>query len=163
MRLYPLVWRFLLTLTAVAPALLPTGLVGASEPALVTEAEMRLYNPVIGPMASQPTQSSPDGPEILWVLPETSHVVRSPLDIQILVIPAGAANVDWASLRVYYGALRFDITDRILAKAQREDNRLVISKIKVPSGTHRLLIQVADTQHRQTQRERVLRVTGLQP
>ena len=57
MRLYPLVWRFLMTFTAVASALLPTGLVGASEPALVTEAEMRLYNPVIGPMASQPMPS----------------------------------------------------------------------------------------------------------
>ena len=95
--------------------------------------------------------------------PDTTQTVQSPLEIQILVIPSDTAPVDWSSLRVFYGALRFDITDRILARAQREDNQLIIPAVKVPNGAHRLLIQVSDTQHRQVQRELVIRVGGSRP
>ena len=154
-------WWFKFSLASLAVAL--AGSVAAGVDPLVSEAEMRLYNPLIAPMASQGAQSAVGGPDILWVRPDTTQTVQSPLEIQILVIPSDTAPVDWSSLRVFYGALRFDITDRILARAQRDDNQLIIPAVKVPNGAHRLLIQVSDTQHRQVQRELVIRVGGSRP
>lgn len=154
-------WWLKFGLASVAVAL--AGSVAAEGAPLVSEVEMRLYNPLIAPMASQGAQSAVGGPDILWVRPDTTQTVQSPVDIQILVVPTDNAPVDWSSLRVLYGALRFDITDRILARAQREDNQLSISAVKVPNGAHRLLIQVSDTQHRQVQRELVIRVGGSRP
>jgi hypothetical protein len=127
---------------------------------LVSEAEMRMYNSVIAPMASQSGEPVADAPNILWVRPNPVEAVQSPLSIQVLIVPGERAHIDWDSLRIFYGALRFDITDRILAKAKREDNQLIISSVSVPTGSHRLLIQVSDNQRRRAQRELTLHVTG---
>jgi hypothetical protein len=135
----------------------------ATDRLLISEAEMRLYSPMVSPMASQGLQSAQGAPSILWVQPASGATVHSPMDIQILVVPNGSTMVDWDSLRVFYGALRFDITERIWAKAQRDVNQLSIRAVEVPNGVHRLLIQVADTEKRQGQRELVLHVDGAKP
>ena len=135
----------------------------ASDRWLISEVEMRLYSPMISPMASQGLQSAQDAPSILWVHPDPGATVHSPMTIQILVVPNGSTMVDWDSLRVFYGALRFDSTERIWAKAQHDVNQLSIRAVEVPNGVHRFLIQVADTEKRQAQRELVLRVDGAKP
>lgn len=127
---------------------------------LVTEAETRIYGGLISPMATQLMQSEPGSPDILWISPDMSGETTSPFDIQMLAVPQDYAQIDWSSLRVLYGTLRFDITDRIVPIARFDNNQVFISNVKVPQGTHRLLIQITDTQQRRAQRELILRVTG---
>lgn len=95
-------------------------------------------------------------------------VVAPPLDGGDLVAPfrvelafstTSDAKVMPSSLRVRYGFLLLDITDRVLQGATAlTADRLLIERARIPSGSHRLVVTLADDKGHSSQREMRIRV-----
>jgi hypothetical protein len=87
-----------------------------------------------------------NAPTITVVKPDHSAPIQPPVDIEVRFAPAPGASVDLASLKIMYGFMKFDITQRILQAPGVEVSAagLKASGAQMPSGTHKLLIQLAD-------------------
>ncbi len=79
--------------------------------------------------------------------------VASPLPIELAFRAAAGARIDPASLKVYYGAFRIDITSRLLGHVAVGPEGLKLERAEIPSGSHRLVLQISDDQGRQGTRE----------
>ena len=77
----------------------------------------------------------------------------SPVPIELAFKPAADAAIDVASFRVFYGAFKIDVTPRLLKTVVVKPEGLKVDQAASPSGTHRLVLQVAVTQGRQATRE----------
>lgn len=95
----------------------------------------------------------PKGPIIQVLAPPLEQPVRSPLRIEIRFLPAEGTEIDMQSLRVLYGRLRLDITERLLKYAKMSKDGLSAERAELPDGTHRFLVSIADTLRRVTERE----------
>ena len=87
-----------------------------------------------------------NAPVITVVSPNHSGPIAPPVDIDVEFKPAQGANVDIGSLKIFYGFLHLDITQRILQApgVQVSPAGLKANGARLPSGSHKLLIQVAD-------------------
>jgi hypothetical protein len=88
-----------------------------------------------------------DAPTITVVSPDRSGgAIQPPVDIEVHFKPAQGANVNVSSLKITYGFLHLDITQRILSApgVQVTAAGLKASGAKLPSGSHKLVIEVAD-------------------
>lgn len=87
-----------------------------------------------------------NAPTITVSKPDTQGPVRPPVDIDVQFTPAAGATVNVGSLKILYGFLKLDITQRILQApgVQVSATGLKASGAKLPSGSHKLLIEVAD-------------------
>jgi hypothetical protein len=85
-------------------------------------------------------------PTITVVKPDRSKPIQPPVDIEVRFQAAQGASINVSSLRVSYGVLRFDITRRILDApgVQISASGLRASGARIPSGSHKLVIEVAD-------------------
>lgn len=72
----------------------------------------------------------------------------SPLPIELVFRPASGAAIDVASFRVFYGAFKLDVTQRLLKSVAVRPDGLRVDQAAIPAGSHRLVVQVADTQGR---------------
>jgi hypothetical protein len=110
---------------------------------LVTEEEFKreLSAPQI-PQA--PTSVQPDAPVISVDQPDTSKPVKTPVSIRIGFHPQGAATINLSSLRITYGFFAIPITDRILQHAQLTSTGLSADDAQLPSGHHKVTLQIAD-------------------
>lgn len=72
----------------------------------------------------------------------------SPLPIELVFRPASGAVIDVASFRVFYGAFKIDVTQRLLKSVAVRPDGLRVDQAAIPAGSHRLVVQVADTQGR---------------
>ncbi|MEK8045630.1 hypothetical protein [Ideonella margarita] len=79
--------------------------------------------------------------------------VVSPVPIELRFKPAADAAIDVASFRVLYGAFRIDVTQRLLKSVVVRPDGLKVEQAAIPSGSHRLVVQVTDTLGRQGSRE----------
>jgi hypothetical protein len=85
-------------------------------------------------------------PTITVVKPDHSASIQPPVDIEVRFTPAAGSTVNIASLKILYGFLKLDVTQRIL-KAPGVDVSaagLKASGAQLPVGNHKLLIEVAD-------------------
>jgi hypothetical protein len=89
-------------------------------------------------------------PTISVVKPNRSGPISPPVDIDVQFKPADGATINPASLKILYGWMHLDITQRILSApgVQVSADGLKASGAKLPSGSHKLLIEVADNQGR---------------
>lgn len=87
-----------------------------------------------------------NAPTITVTKPNTQGPVRPPVDIDVAFTPAAGASVNVGSLKILYGFLKLDITQRILQApgVQVTAAGLRADGAKLPSGSHKLLIEVAD-------------------
>lgn len=87
-----------------------------------------------------------NAPIITVVKPDAKGPITPPVDIDVRFQPAAGATVNIGSLKIMYGFLKLDITDRILKApgVQVSPAGLRASGAKLPSGSHKLLIEVAD-------------------
>jgi hypothetical protein len=87
-----------------------------------------------------------NAPIITVVKPDPHAAIAPPVDIDVRFQPAQGASVNIASLRIMYGFLKLDITQRILKApgVQVTPAGLQASGAQLPSGSHKLLIEVAD-------------------
>jgi hypothetical protein len=87
-----------------------------------------------------------DAPTITVIKPDRSAPIQPPVDIDVHFKAAQGASVNIASLKIMYGFLKLDITKRILNApgVQVSADGLKASGAQLPSGSHKLAIEVAD-------------------
>jgi len=87
-----------------------------------------------------------NAPTITVVKPDHSAPIKPPVDIDVEFTPSQGATVNVSSLKILYGWLKLDITDRILKAPGVEVSAagLKANGAQLPSGSHKLLIEVSD-------------------
>ena len=87
-----------------------------------------------------------DAPTIAVIKPDRAAPIKPPVDIDLHFKAAQGASVNVASLKITYGFLKLDITRRILEApgVQVTADGLKASGAQLPSGNHKLAIEVAD-------------------
>jgi uncharacterized protein (DUF2267 family) len=74
--------------------------------------------------------------------------VKSPLDIRLRWIAEDGAAIVPATLRILYGRLGIDITKRVAAALHVSPAGMEVAGAELPSGTHRIKIEVSDDRKR---------------
>ena len=87
-----------------------------------------------------------NGPTITVNKPDAQTTLHPPVDIDVQFTPSPGATVDIKSLKILYGFLKLDVTQRILQAPGVEvsPSGLKAPGAKLPPGSHKLLIEVAD-------------------
>jgi hypothetical protein len=87
-----------------------------------------------------------DAPAITVVKPDRGAPIQAPVDIDVHFKAAQGASVNVGSLKIMYGFLKLDITKRILQAPGVEVTAagLKANGAQLPSGSHKLAIEVAD-------------------
>jgi hypothetical protein len=100
----------------------------AAAPAYVTKAL---------PMAGAPT--------IELLSPDVKRPLVGAVNIVVRWSANDGASIDTSSFRVLYGRLRLDVTERLAAHAKVTPTGVEAPNASLPEGSHRLVIQVADS------------------
>jgi hypothetical protein len=128
--------------------LLAFGTAGAQS-MLVTEAEM-LDSIAAGSMPVPRSTPVPGAPRIELAAPDIRQAIASPTRIQLRFGATAPATIRPESLRVLYGALRLDITGRLLASARVSAEGIEVAQAALPRGQHRLTLLLEDSVGRAT-------------
>lgn len=101
-----------------------------------------------GQARESPDVSTPGAPLIEVVEPkDLSHIVV-PVNINIRFIPQENGKIDINTLRILYGWLELDITNRVRKYCEVTASGIRADKARLPPGSHRLTVKVADTNGR---------------
>ena len=110
---------------------------------LVNAAEVDKYNGDVIENITIPLAG--DEPAIEIIRPVVKEgKVTSPVAIEVRFKPVAGKTIDPASFKLYYGAFKLDVTDRLLRTAKVTPTGFSIDKVDIPSGTHRLVMRVGD-------------------
>lgn len=116
---------------------------------LVTPQEMALEAKLPElPAAKSISIPAANAPIIQLLAPNLMESVATPFPIQLRFQAAGDARIVPETFKVLWGRLGIDITKRVLEKSPVSESGLRLSNAKVPSGTHRLKISIADDKNR---------------
>ena len=140
-----------LVVAASMSVLLPAGAIQ-----LVTEEEMIRSQKAPPVVEAAAAPADPLAPQITLVDPEangTDKVVRNPFKMEVIFKPQEGAALDFKSFQALYGSLKMDITDRLLKEAVKTPNGLRLANVNVPSGKHRILLRIKDSQNRLAEKE----------
>lgn len=119
---------------------------------LVTPDEVaRLRDSSVEPLFFPKSVGAPTIEVIRPVLSTTA--LASPLPIELAFRAGADATIDVTSFRVFYGAFQLDVTQRLLKSVAVRPDGLRVEEAAVPSGNHRLVLQIADTRQRVATRE----------
>jgi hypothetical protein len=91
--------------------------------------------------------------DILKPEPATDLKVKAPFAISVLFKGQSDAAIDPTTFKVMYGALKFDITSRITKFVKVTSAGFSLDNAQIPSGKHRLILQVQDDKQRVAERE----------
>lgn len=86
--------------------------------------------------------------------------LRAPLRIELQFEPVGEAKVNPASLKVLYGFLGIDLTDKIRSNATVTEKGVLAEQARIPAGSHKLRILVTDSLGRTGETEIKFKVEG---
>ncbi|HUA87818.1 MAG TPA: hypothetical protein VL994_00185 [Steroidobacteraceae bacterium] len=88
-----------------------------------------------------------DAPTITVISPDMHAAIKPPVNIELRFQAAPGATVNPASLKILYGFLKLDVTRRILNAPGVEVSAagLKASGARLPSGDHKLVVEVADS------------------
>ena len=132
-------------------ALLVVASAGAQAQMLVTEAEAAAARSAPEAPATRSLRM-PDAPRINVLTPDLTGPVSSPTRIQLKFEPTAPAAILPESFRVRYGTLRLDITARITAVSKVSPEGLDVAEAALPKGSHRLFLEIQDSQGRTGER-----------
>jgi hypothetical protein len=79
--------------------------------------------------------------------------VKAPFAISVLFKSQADAAIDPATFKVMYGAFKIDITSRITKFVKVTKDGFNLENAQIPSGKHRLTMQVMDEKQRVAERE----------
>jgi hypothetical protein len=106
------------------------------------------------PQFSSRSVPTPGAPTVELLSPTLDRAQRSPMDIKLRWATTQTdAAIDPSSFRVLYGRLGLDITARLLAAVKPTATGLDVVGAKLPSGEHRLTVEISDTAKRIGRRE----------
>lgn len=91
--------------------------------------------------------------DILKPEPAADLKVKAPFSIAVLFKAQSDAAIDPATFKVMYGALKFDITNRITKFVKVTPTGFSLDNAQIPVGKHRLTMQVQDEKQRVAERE----------
>jgi hypothetical protein len=127
---------------------LPDGwLVNAAEAIEFKGEEGFLETAALRPRAAMPQI------DVLKPEPAADLKVKAPFAISVLFKPQSDAAIDPATFKVMYGALKLDITSRITKFVQVTKEGFALENAQIPTGKHRLTLQVQDMLKRVAERE----------
>lgn len=101
-----------------------------------------------------------DAPVIEVVNPNAEKPVPSPVDIFIRFAPGPGAKINLDSLRIKYGVIGLDVTDRIRKAATVSPEGIRATGAELPPGNHSMSIEIGDTAGRTTKQKFKFRVDG---
>ena len=93
--------------------------------------------------AINPTSVS-GAPVITVKQPDVSHPLHNPMTFDIQFSAAHGATINRSTLRVRYGWLGIDVTQRLLGHATWTASGLFAADADVPTGNHRIRVSIAD-------------------
>lgn len=91
--------------------------------------------------------------DILKPEPVADLKVKAPFSIAVLFKAQSDAAIDPSTFKVMYGALKFDITNRITKFVKVTSTGFSLDNAQIPVGKHRLTMQVQDEKQRVAERE----------
>ena len=121
-----------------------------AQPLLLVSEEEVARERALPPEAITPRAAPrPDAPTIRVLAPVLGNEpLGNPIRIELSFAAAPDAEIDPASFSALYGALRIDLTDRIVSRVTVEKSGLKVDNVVIPRGNHRLLLRIADTKAR---------------
>jgi hypothetical protein len=133
----------------------PVALSAVPDGWLVTSAEARDFKgeagfneqPALRPRALVPLI------DILKPEPVSDMRVKAPFAIEVLFKGQADAPIDPTTFKVMYGAFKIDITSRITKFVKVTKEGFALEHAQIPSGKHRLTLQVMDEKQRVAERE----------
>jgi hypothetical protein len=115
-----------------------------AQPLLVSEQEM-LASLSAGENPITRSLTATGAPRIELAAPDIRQSISSPTRIALRFVPTAPASIRPESLRVLYGALRLDITSRLLGSAKVNPEGIEVAQAALPRGQHRLTLMLEDT------------------
>lgn len=91
--------------------------------------------------------------QIVQPVPVSDLKVKSPFPISVQFKGLSDALIDPKTFKVLYGTFKLDITDRITKYVKVDKEGFSFDQAKIPSGKHRLILQVQDEKKRMAERE----------
>jgi hypothetical protein len=116
---------------------------------LVTEEEAAAARSA-GAMLTPRSVPQPGAPRIHLVAPDISRPIAAPTPIEVRFVVEPPAQLKPESFRVFYGAFRIDVTQRLLGSAQVTRDGISVKEAAIPSGRHQLLLSITDSMGRET-------------
>lgn len=148
------------TLAAQMPVMASRAMAGSDVDWLVTPEEVASAK--AAPATAVLSPKTVGAPQIEVIKPGAGEMpLRSPMPIELVFRSASDSAIDTATFRIFYGALQLDVTQRLLKSVAVRADRLSVERALIPPGSHRLVLQIADTRQRTGQRE--MRFTVLAP
>jgi hypothetical protein len=90
----------------------------------------------------------PQRPKINLLRPGAGGQFTAPVDIELEFEAAEGAEIDPGTLKVTYGRLGIDVTERVIEHATLSKDGLVSENADLPLGRHRLTVTIYDTEGR---------------
>ena len=121
---------------------------------LVTKEEMLKSQKAAPVLEANATPQDPLAPQITLVDPESADkAIKNPFKMEVQFKPQEGAAVDIKSFQAFYGSLKLDITERLMKEAVRKATGIKLANVTVPSGKHRILLRIKDSQNRLAEKE----------
>ena len=113
--------------------------------------------PPVQEVSSDP--ADPMAPQITIVEPDSiDKAIKNPFKMEVLFKSQDGAVVDFKSFQAFYGLLKLDITSRLLKEAEKTSMGIKLSNVNVPSGSHRILLRIKDSQNRLAEKQLYIKV-----
>lgn len=84
-------------------------------------------------------------PQIELLLPKNLNGVHPPFPVELRFTARPGMQIDPLSLKVRYGLMGIDLTDRIRKGATVTPEGLKADRVEIPNGDHRLFVRIADS------------------
>ena len=126
---------------------------------LVTPVEVAASRnaPPVQEASSEP--ADPMAPQITIVDPDAiDKAIKNPFKMEVLFKSQDGNPVNFKSFQALYGSLKLDITSRLMKEAVKTSMGIKLSNVNVPSGTHRILLRIKDSQNRLAEKELFFKV-----
>ena len=90
-------------------------------------------------------QTDPLGPIIGLLRPGDGKKFKTPIDIELKFEAADGSEIDLGTLKITYGTLGIDVTERVIENAILTETGLISENAKLPVGKHKLTVTISDT------------------
>jgi hypothetical protein len=91
------------------------------------------------------SERAADGPVIMVVTPDAAHTVKAPVDIDVRFEPGPGAKILIDTLKIRYGMIGLDVTDRIRKAASVTEQGIRAPGAQLPAGNHSMTVEISDS------------------
>lgn len=105
------------------------------------------------------SQFDPMAPQITIIDPDSiDKAIKNPFAMEVVFKSHDGTPVDFKSFQALYGSLKLDITSRLMKEAIKTSSGIKLANVNVPSGTHRIVLRIKDSQNRLAEKEILFKV-----